>query len=433
MGVVHIEGDNGVSANVTQQGELVVTLSSSGNALDINPDGSINSVIKDDSGAGVIFQSGKIPVVVSSSIGNEVTSQQKNTVFSVHNSYGLSDKRNIYFSTGAPVYSVTGSEIKVEITGASDRLIIETNQVGTPVQGLIYEASISIRMPDTFSGSQKTEWGYFDNNEGFYFGKDSGGIYVAMRRNGAEENKVYQSGWSVDKLDGSGASLLTLSTASGASYYIQTNCSEYGTIYFYVELNNGANGQERAILVHRMNPSSPVINNHNKPVTVTVFASSNTTYIGGRSFSVYGDYKPLKREVQNSRLNFGGLSTSIIPAFIVRRKSGFEDVPIKFSNLTILPDIDVLVEVYKNATFTSTGAFSSPLNFTSSETACEITQLITGFSGGQKQFGFICNKDGLDKPIDINFDRDSHYVVCIRRVAGNGGQASIQLSWEEYW
>ena len=433
MGVVRVEGDNGYSLDITTNGEAKVALSSSGNFLSINPDGSIDSRIKDDLGSGVVFNNGNIPVIVSSSLGNEILSKDKNTVFSIHNSFGLSDKRNVYSSTGSPIYSVSGSEISISTTGASDQLIIETNQIGTPVHGLLYEANISVRV-GTLTSSQKTEWGYFDNSEGYYFGKDSTGVYCAIRRNGIEESKTYQSGWSVDKLDGTGTSALTLNTASGANYYIQTTCSEYGTISFYIELNNGNNGSERSILVHRINPvSSPVLTNHNKPISMLVFGAGNVSYLGGRSFSVYGDYKPLKREVNHTRLAVAGLSTTLTPVFVVRRKSAFEKVPIEFSFVNIQPDIEVIVEVYKNPTLTATGAFTVPLNYTSSETACEVTNLITGISDGQKQFGFLSGNSGFEKDIKINFDRNSYYVVAVKRTSGNGGQATIQLSWEEYW
>lgn len=407
-----------------------------GDQIEVNKDGSINTRIKDAVGAGITFDGGTIPVTVvnDSGSGNEVLTSQKNTLFSISNYWGNSEKRNISSTTGSPILTVSGAELIFSVTGASDRIVFDSLELGTPVHGNPYESEISLRLPSVFTGVQSARWGYFDDSEGFYFGYDSTGIYCAFKRNGTEQSKTYQSGWSNDVLNGSGASLLTLSLLDGNNYICQTSCNEYGTINFFIELNNGSNGEERRILVHRINPSSNInIGSHNKPIRVEVLNAGSLLALGGKSFSIYGENKPIKRSVQHSRINVGGLSTTPSVLFVVRRISGKETVPIKFTKMTCISTIDVFIEIFKNSTFSSTGAFSAPGGFSSGEVATEVTSSVTGFSGGIKQKQDLFKQNGDVSELDLNFDRDSFYTFTIKRISGNGGSATINVDWEEMW
>lgn len=407
-----------------------------GDQVAVYPNGDIGVRIKDAIGAGIVYDSGSIPVKVvnDSGSGNEVLTAQKNTLFSISNYWGSSEKRNISSVTGSPVLTVSGAELIITITGASDRIVYDSLELGTPVHGNPYETEISLRIPSAFTGGQKALWGYYDDSEGFYFGYDATGVFCAFKRNGIEQSKTYQSSWSNDTLNGSGTSLLTLSLSDGNNYICQTSCNEYGTINFFIELNNGTNGEERRILVHRINPSSNInIGSHNKPVRIEILTAGALIALGGRSFSIYGENKPIKRSVQHFRINFGGLSTTPTPLFVIRRVSDKENIPIRFKGITCVSTVEVFVEIFKNAALTATGTFVTPGGYTSGEVATEATNQITGFSGGIKQHGELIIKDDFKKELDFNFDRNSSYVFVVKRLSGNGGSITLSVEWEELW
>jgi hypothetical protein len=62
---------------------------------------------------------------------------------------------------------------------------------------------------------------YTANKDGIMWGRDATGVYVAVFRDGTEIHKTYQTSWNLDKMDGAGASGMTLNPANTNIFIIQ--------------------------------------------------------------------------------------------------------------------------------------------------------------------------------------------------------------------
>lgn len=76
----------------------------------------------------------------------------------------------------------------------------------------------------TPSGAAVARIGYFDDNNGIFFGRDATGYFAAIRTNVSgvvlETEKYYQSSWNVDKMTGSGPSGVTIDFTKEQIFFI---------------------------------------------------------------------------------------------------------------------------------------------------------------------------------------------------------------------
>lgn len=82
--------------------------------------------------------------------------------------------------------------------------------------------------PENYIG----RFGYFDQNNGLFFGSDGAGNVSVNVRNGGSDNSIPQSSWNVDKLDGSGNSGFTLDFTSTQLFAIDFEWLGIGRIRF---------------------------------------------------------------------------------------------------------------------------------------------------------------------------------------------------------
>ena len=130
--------------------------------------------------------------------------------------WGITTLRYATVTTGAgAAVGETAGEFRLQSGTANSSIAsIQTNQRGQYQAGAMGQAGIGVRIPTLPLTTAFCEWGYTDFTNGFFFGVDGTGKYVAYVTGGSA-TKVYQDDWNVDTLDGTGASGYTLTLSYG--------------------------------------------------------------------------------------------------------------------------------------------------------------------------------------------------------------------------
>lgn len=150
----------------------------------------------------------------------------------------------------------------------NDTGYLETEERGQYTSGFQVQSGTGIRLPTAPTGDSIVRWGYYDVDgsgnpqNGFYFGVDSTGIFVA-RANAGSVEKVYQDSWNRDRLNGDDGSSgpnpsgLTLDLADGQVFQIEFVYYGYGSIEMQVLVDQTASDQDsnsEIVTVHTFQP-----------------------------------------------------------------------------------------------------------------------------------------------------------------------------------
>lgn len=381
------------------------------------------------------------------SLFDEVNVVETTPIFELKSNYGLSDLRDITSTagSGAVTNAVGDGEYLVATTAnGADTARLDTAERGRYVPGMIGKIGIGVRRPTAPTGNQVALWGYTDGTDGVYFGEDATGLYVALLNDGTE-TKIRQSAWNQDTLDGAGPSGLTLDMTRGNVFQAEYAWYGYGGAEFYVCLPD-AKGAQRRYLVHTVSASAGLIfQNPNLPVRASVVNGGTATafsmFVGGRQYSVEGEYRPNERITPEYRLSLGSIGTTFLPLVTFRRKSAYLGVGAKLAGFDVLTDADAIVELVLDATLTG-ASYGAPTDVAAAETAFEADNSATAISGGHVLWrGFVAasgsgsNSQGFrssDIP-EIDFLAAQPVTLAIRRITGTAATASAIMRVREEW
>lgn len=239
---------------------------------------------------------------------NELMTEEHEVIFD-HNAINpLSELREEWQNaTSMP------SEYKLSTAAdTNDAAFIETTARGNYSAGFQAQTGIGVRIPSKPTGDTEMRWGYYDEDDngqpdnGFYFGADSNGIFVARADNGDIE-KVYQENWNRDTL-GAGElnpSDKTLDLSVGYVFQIDFTYYGYGPIEMKVLMDDDhQNGEGAADLVRThvfYVEGQTTTENTNLPVRADIESGGTNNdaldlFVGGRQFSIIG------KKTSNDRL-----------------------------------------------------------------------------------------------------------------------------------
>lgn len=366
-------------------------------------------------------------------------------IIELKSTYGISMVRDIVREVGSG--SVSNNKVEYNLsTGstAGSSAILESAERGRYLPGAEGEVGIGIRMPDTIILDEDAKWGYFDDGNGLGFGVDSGGIYVFIRRDSID-SKVYQSNWSSDKLDGSGASGLELDLAEGNIFQINYSWYGYGAIYFKVVLADD-NANQKIITVHKFSPTLQTsLQEPNLPIAAEVNNGSATTdlglYVGGRQYSVYAPFEPSRRLNSHRVLSKGAIGTTFVPLVTFKRKSDFITVASKVSGLDLITDAPIVYQLRVNGNLTG-ASYGTPADTDAEETAMEADNTATAISGGVVIYEGLLGTTGTGNTssggenregIGTEIPSDYPVTLCARVISGSNATVSAVLRWSEEW
>lgn len=357
-----------------------------------------------------------------------VDTGDRTNIYEIKSIYGLSI-RDVQTTEGSGSIGHNGPAFTLSTTAnGPDRALLESAEIGRYVPGLVAEPGVYFQTDDSsLSGSQVQRWGYFDDQDGLYFGRDADGLFVELRSGGSTVRQVRQEDWNLDTLDGSGdadnPSGKTLDVTEGHIYRAPFIWYGSGPAIFEVVLQGESSDhtgiETRSVRVHEIarTDGSRLMENPNLPVSVELdndgTAAAMSAEVSGRQFSLKGNYSPNVRVTSETVTGVGVGTSGFTNLLTFRRKQNvtdgafFEAASVKLGGLDIITDQDLQVLVVTNPSLTSAN-FGSLSNVSDPETALEV-DTAASVSGGesiweQVQSGGAGNKTQFASTDTVNFD-----------------------------
>lgn len=280
---------------------------------------------------------------------NELEVESHQTIFDINAVNPLSKLRDDF-------QNVVDNESEYQLTTAAntdDAAILESEERGQYSAGFMATAGVGVRVPTTPTGDSTMRWGYYDNDggsfddppdNGFYFGADSNGNFVARANNGTIE-KVYQENWNRDKVDNDEAlnpSGRHLDLTDGHVFRIDFTYYGYGPIEMQIMFNDDDADQfgvADLVTVHAFTvDDSTTIKETNLPARAEVNSGGTANdaldlFVGGRQFSVIGERSSNERTCWHYRDSLAVDDTQWHPAMSFKLKDGTDIGAIDFSHI----------------------------------------------------------------------------------------------------
>lgn len=379
--------------------------------------------------------------------------------FNFKPTWGVSTLRYTTTNTGTGATAgETSGEFRLQSgTANNGESKVETNQRGQYRPGSMGQAGIGVRVPTAPTSTAYCEWGYTDFTNGFYFGVDATGNYVAYV-SGGSVTKIYQTDWNLDKLDGNGASKLTLDLSEGVISQIDFTWYGYGDIEWSFLLKDPKTNINEKIPIHRVRLEGSVsVVDPNQPLSFRsgngASGTTNTSlYIGGHQFSVVdGNSFPPKREFSELVTSYTtATNTNWQPLVAFRKKATFNgrtnSVLVRLKQFEVAADADMEVRVTIAGT-TSNLSWGAPTGVTATETAVETkvtggTALTTSADGQPRDYAFV-NAGGVGTNRGDTSSTDTEFalgagqevILWVRRQSATGAMIvkHAHVTWEEEW
>ena len=378
------------------------------------------------------------------SLFNELIITEKTPLIELNPALGLTTLRDTstVVNTGTVTNGAGEHIISTGATTASSAKITSV-ETGRYYPGTAAQAGLGVRLPGTYTGTAKAEWGYFGATDGMGFGLDATNDYIFYTR-ASTQTKVYRDSWNVDIMDGTGPSGATYAPSIGNIFQIVFSWYGYGTIEWYIVMED-ASGSQVPFLVHRYRPSSAnSIENPNQPLTLLVDNGNTTTdyiaYVGGRQFSIFGRYIPALRRTHSERVALAAVGTTFVPLVSVRRKTGFSGFPVKLHQVSLLTDTALIWEVRVSGTLTG-ASYGAPTNIPATETSLEVDSSATAITGGHKIEAGLVGTSGAGGKESGGFSASGFSIevpgveevtLCARTLSGTA-TVTAMLGMEEEW
>lgn len=361
--------------------------------------------------------------------------------------------RNAVTQTNGSVDVNASGEFLVQtdaVLGAN--VFFESGERGRYIPGYQAEAGVGVRLPDqTWVGTQKVEWGYFDENDGIGYGVDAGGVYIFIERQGTVTAKVYQSNWNKDTLDGSGgirnATGYTLDMSEGNVMQIEFIWYGYGPVQWFISIKDpNLRIGSSPVLIHSELPSqSTSISQPNLPIGVRINNGDQSTskqiFVGGRQFSIYGEPVQRFRITGERRSNVSIAAGSWVPLISFRRKTGRGNTQsVEISSVNISANGNLFYSFVSAGTLTG-ASFGNLTDTATTETVVESdvsATAITGghFFGGEYIYTGTNQSTSVGALRDLDFDFVNNDIVTLvvrtigaQSVTVNAATFNIKEQW----
>lgn len=305
---------------------------------------------------------------------------QRTPIIQQNSINGFTSLRDLDASSGGGTVTnnVGDGSYELAVSGSGQEAILRTTR-GRYGPGFGGEAGRGVALSGLPQGDQFAEIGLSDGTNGFYWGWDSNGPYVALLRDG-DETKIRESQFNVIKNPG-------IRPTQGYLYQVQFTHYGAGPIEFQVlRMTPGRVNLQETVVVHRVSPTNfPSVLNPNLPIHTRVSAgtSSNplSAYVTGSQYSIVGKYAPNYRFTGDRRLSLS-VGTTFLPLVTLRRKADYVQVEGQTEGWSIISAGDLILQLRLNADLTG-ASYVTPSEHTANETAFEADISATGISGGE--------------------------------------------------
>ena len=399
--------------------------------------------------------------IIISNMGPNISSQfdelivsEKTPIVELTSAYGLSILRDSVTTAGDGTVTNDATEFNLSnTTNGTDSAILESVLRGRYEPGFAGEAGIGVRIPILPIGNQIGRWGFFDDQNGAFFGVNSTNVFVVIRRGGSDTT-FPQSLWNVDRLDGTGPSGATLSLSKGNIFQIVFTWYGYGVIEFRVVIPNPSTLAQEVITVHRFSPTGQTsFIDPNLPLRAQIdnngTAEAYTLFVGGRQYSIIGKYDPTFR-VTSERRRVTNLTSTLTPVLSFTRKAIFpsgsartNSVQVDLEEINIISSVDLSYQVLVGGTLD--GAFINYPTATTiipdSETALLVNNSSTTITGGEVVFqGITGGGTGGNRILasselfDFTLPENQVVTLAVSNIGGAGSNiVDVVFSVAESW
>lgn len=199
------------------------------------------------------------------------------------------------------------------------------------------------------SGTAVASLGYYDDRNGLFFGQDATGLFVAKRSDisgSVVTEKIYQSDWNIDKLDGTGISGISIDPSKSQLFIIDFQWLSVGTVRFGFQING------KTYFCHKMHHSNIITGAYmrtaNLPIRFEVKNDSGTgsvILLEAIACSVESesglDQSHYSFSVNNGNTSKACLENTITPVLSMRVKDTFNGL--KYYGCTHLEELNTMV------------------------------------------------------------------------------------------
>ncbi|WP_391204336.1 hypothetical protein [Psychrobacillus sp. L4] len=399
--------------------------------------------------------------IIISNIGPNVSSQfdelrvaERFPIVELTSVYGISSLRDAVTTVGGGTVTNDGTEyiLTNPVSGAASS-ILESVLRGRYEPGFAGEAGIGVRIPTLPTSNQIGRWGLFDSQNGAFFGVNSTGAFVAIRRAGTD--LIFpQSTWNVDKLDGTGPSGATLSLSKGNIFQIVFTWYGYGVVEFRVVIPNPTTLAQEVITVNRFSPSGQTsFVDPNLPLRAQIdnngTATAYTLFVGGRQYSIIGKYNPEFR-ITSERRRISNVTSTLTPVISFARKTVFpagsgrtNSVQVDLEEINIISTTDLSYQVILGGTLN--GLFvnfpTANTNIPTTETALLVNNTSTTITGGEVVFqGVTAGGSGNTNILasasllDFTLPENAFVTIAVANIGGGGSNTvDVVFRVNESW
>lgn len=238
---------------------------------------------------------------------------EKTSLMDLKSVYGICHYRDKYETEGTGTVTNENSLFELSIQGAADKAALISMERGTYVAGFSCECGIGLDAnATTLQGDQTLDFGYFDDNDGYFFRMQSGEVTLHVRKAGTTVDIVKEN-WNGDHGKHS-----VLDFTRGIVWIINFTYYGLGSILFSIVYSDSKGAQINRLLHSYSSPSGLSCCNPNLPINCALSANGTAApvkvYIGGRQFSIQGQFDPKFRvtQTEESVTDVGNTVTHVV-------------------------------------------------------------------------------------------------------------------------
>lgn len=381
---------------------------------------------------------------------SHVATAERTPIIEIKSAFGESAFRDITSTAGSGsiTNSVGDGEYDLSTTAnGADAAELQSAERGQYIPGSAAESGIYVRLDqDNLTGSQEARWGYFDDDNGVFFGQDEDGLFVQRRTGGTDQGKIRREDWNNDRLDGSGdrktnPSGLNLDLTDGHIFQVDFTWYGDGPFEFKVFIQDNA-GRKQEVVIHRLNAKGELsVQNPNLPIRARIenggTAEPATMFVAGRQYSILGRERP-NRRLNGEFRTVSDIGTSFEPILTFRKKSDFVGVTTEPEKITALADTPMRYQLRLNSNVSNT-AFGNLADTSASETALEVDSSATQIGGGEILDKGIFSSSGGNKEALTESNTlpqiipEQQPVTLAARTLSGTGTLDITMMLREEW
>lgn len=399
-GSVTALGDNAVALQQDANNKLIVIdtdVSGAINDTKLTLSSSLSQIYSELNSLGTLNN----PVIISpTTYGKTAFGEQR-----VALPFALADLINKYEITPTEYSTLTGSSgvasishvpaesaIKLQVDGTSGSLgKLRTNTFYRYSAGKGQNIKMTLYHNDSGQSNQVRRWGYFDDSDGLFFQLSGSNLSIVERKSttgAVTEINHPQSTWNVDKLNGTGASGVTIDVTKSQIYELRFQWLGVGFADFYI------NGIHTHNIPHANLISGPYMKTGQLPLSWDVEnnLSSSTGAMTTVCASVISENGEPPPEYSYAAFNSTAISVSTteIPVLSIRPKSTYNGITNRIITLpkkAVVSTEGARISFRIIANTVLTGASWSSVATTS---GTEFDVSSTSFTGGETlYYGFL--------------------------------------------